>query len=56
MIQDYNFITHSTQAGAPSYKIVLGIATFGRTWSLDSDSEIAGVPPIHANGPGEAGT
>lgn len=44
-----------TQAGAPSNKIILGIATFGRTWKMDSESEIAGVPPIHVDGPGEAG-
>lgn len=43
------------QAGAPSYKIVVGVATYGRTWKLNSDSEISGVPPIHAEGPGEAG-
>lgn len=42
-------------SGAPSQKIVLSIATFGRTWKLDADSEIAGVPPIHTDGPGEAG-
>ncbi|XP_072930611.1 chitinase-like protein EN03 isoform X2 [Epargyreus clarus] len=48
-------INYWTQAGAPSGKIVLGIATFGRTWKLDSDSEISGVPPVHADGPGEAG-
>ncbi|KPJ00601.1 Chitinase-like protein EN03 [Papilio xuthus] len=48
-------VNYFTQAGAPTYKIIVGIATFGRTWALDSDSEIAGVPPVHANGPGEAG-
>ncbi|XP_039763264.1 chitinase-like protein EN03 [Pararge aegeria] len=42
-------------AGAPSSKVVLGIATYGRTWKLDSDSEISGVPPLHANEAGEAG-
>ncbi|CAH2034696.1 unnamed protein product, partial [Iphiclides podalirius] len=48
-------VNYFVQAGAPLYKIVLGIATFARTWSLDSESEIAGVPPLHANGPGEPG-
>ncbi|XP_023943547.2 chitinase-like protein EN03 isoform X2 [Bicyclus anynana] len=42
-------------SGAPSNKIVVGIATYGRTWKLDSDSEISGVPPLHANEAGEAG-
>lgn len=43
------------QQGASSTKIVVGIATYGRTWKLDSDSEISGVPPLHTDGPGEAG-
>ncbi|CAG9136023.1 Chitinase-like protein en03 [Plutella xylostella] len=42
-------------AGAPPTKIVVGIATYARTWKLDSDSEIAGVPPIHTDGAGEPG-
>lgn len=42
-------------SGAPSYKIIVGISTFARTWKLDAESEIAGVPPLHADGPGEAG-
>nr|XP_034839343.1 chitinase-like protein EN03 isoform X1 [Maniola hyperantus] len=48
-------INYWLSAGAPSNKIVLGIATYGRTWKLDSDSEISGVPPLHANEAGEAG-
>jgi GH18 family chitinase len=36
-------------------KIILGIGTFGVTWKLTSDSKISGVPPIEADGPGEAG-
>nr|XP_021205993.2 chitinase-like protein EN03 isoform X3 [Bombyx mori] len=48
-------VTYWLTSGAPSQKIVLSIATFGRTWKLDADSEIAGVPPIHTDGPGEAG-
>ncbi|CAG4955528.1 unnamed protein product [Colias eurytheme] len=48
-------ISYWLSAGAPSHKIVVGIATFARTWKLDSDSEISGVPPIHTDGPGEAG-
>nr|WCL15183.1 imaginal disc growth factor protein [Yponomeuta evonymella] len=47
-----NYWLHS---GAPSNKIVVGISTKARTWKLDADSEIAGVPPLHADGPGEAG-
>ncbi|MCP5809867.1 glycosyl hydrolase family 18 protein, partial [Klebsiella pneumoniae] len=38
-------VTYWLTSGAPSQKIVLSIATFGRTWKLDADSEIAGVPP-----------
>ncbi|XP_026319611.1 chitinase-like protein EN03 [Hyposmocoma kahamanoa] len=48
-------VSYWTQAGAPSNKIVLGIATFARTWKMDSESEISGVPPIQVDGPGEAG-
>ena len=36
-------------------KIILGIRTFGVTWKLTSDSKVSGVPPIGADGPGEAG-
>lgn len=43
-------------SGAPSGKLVVGISTRARTWKLDGESEIAGVPPLHADGPGEAGT
>lgn len=43
------------QGGAPAHKLVLGIPTAARTWKLDSESEISGVPPIHADGAGEAG-
>ncbi|CAH0402156.1 unnamed protein product [Chilo suppressalis] len=48
-------IAYWKQHGAPTTKLVLGIATFARTWKLDGDSEISGVPPIHTDGPGEAG-
>ncbi|XP_047524984.1 chitinase-like protein EN03 isoform X1 [Pieris napi] len=48
-------ISYWLTAGAPSSKIVIGIATYARTWKLDSDSEISGVPPLHTDGPGEAG-
>lgn len=48
-------ISYWTHAGAPAHKLVLGISTKARTWKLDGDSEISGVPPVSANGPGEAG-
>ncbi|XP_021196372.3 chitinase-like protein EN03 isoform X2 [Helicoverpa armigera] len=48
-------VTYWLQGGAPAQKLVLAIPTAARTWKLDSDSEIAGVPPLHADGPGEAG-
>ena len=48
-------VTYWLQAHAPPQKLILAIPTFGRTWKLDSDSEIAGVPPLHADGAGEAG-
>lgn len=48
-------VSYWLAGGAPSNKIVVGIASYARTWKLDSDSEISGVPPLHADGPGEAG-
>lgn len=43
------------QNGCPNNKIILGIATHGRTWTMDDDSSISGVPPFSAAGAGEAG-
>ncbi|XP_026500810.1 chitinase-like protein EN03 isoform X4 [Vanessa tameamea] len=48
-------VSYWLTSGAPSNKIVIGVATYGRTWKMDGDSEISGVPPIHVDGPGEAG-
>nr|QFZ95587.1 imaginal disc growth factor [Acanthobrahmaea europaea] len=48
-------VSYWLRSNAPSQKIVVAIPTFGRTWKLDSDSEIAGVPPLHTDGAGEAG-
>lgn len=41
--------------GTPGSKIVIGIPTFARTWKLTSDSQISGVPPLVADGPGAEG-
>ncbi|XP_015430447.1 PREDICTED: chitinase-like protein EN03 isoform X1 [Dufourea novaeangliae] len=41
--------------GTPGTKIVVGIPTFARTWKLTSESQISGVPPIVADGPGAEG-
>jgi len=41
--------------GLPAQQLILGIPTFGRTWKLTSDSGKTGVPPLKADGPGEAG-
>lgn len=37
-------------------KLIVGIATFGRTWKLTSESGNSGVPPLLADGAGEEGT
>lgn len=37
-------------------KLVLGIATYGRTWKMDKDSGKSGAPPVTSDGPGEEGT
>lgn len=52
----YIIIIFRLSAGAPSSKIIVGIAAYARTWKMDSESEISGVPPLHVDGPGEAGT
>ncbi|XP_076378568.1 imaginal disc growth factor 4 isoform X1 [Megalopta genalis] len=41
--------------GTPGTKIVVGIPTFARTWKLTSESQISGVPPLVADGPGAEG-
>ncbi|XP_050453622.1 chitinase-like protein Idgf4 isoform X1 [Cataglyphis hispanica] len=41
--------------GTPGSKIVIGIPTYARTWKLTGDSQISGVPPIVADGPGAPG-
>lgn len=43
------------QNGCPNNKVILGIPTYGRTWKLDEDSGLTGVPPLPADGGGEAG-
>lgn len=43
------------EKGVPAHKVILGIGAFGITWKLTSESKISGVPPIGADGPGEAG-
>ncbi|XP_050521925.1 chitinase-like protein EN03 [Daktulosphaira vitifoliae] len=37
-------------------KLVLGIATYGRTWKIEKDSTKSGAPPVTADGPGQEGT
>ncbi|KAG7212242.1 hypothetical protein KM043_012573 [Ampulex compressa] len=41
--------------GTPASKIVIGVPTFGRTWKLTSESQISGIPPLVADGPGAEG-
>ncbi|XP_069692127.1 chitinase-like protein EN03 [Periplaneta americana] len=43
------------EKGASASKLILGISSFGQSWKLNGDSKISGVPPIGAEGPGEAG-
>uniref|UniRef100_A0A1I8P709 GH18 domain-containing protein n=1 Tax=Stomoxys calcitrans TaxID=35570 RepID=A0A1I8P709_STOCA len=49
-------VTHWLQNGCPSDKLNLGIATFGRTWIMTSDSQLSGMPVVPATeGPAAAG-
>nr|QFZ95586.1 imaginal disc growth factor [Lasiocampa quercus] len=48
-------VNYWLQSGSPSQKLVIALSPVARTWKLDAESEIAGVPPLHADGPGEAG-
>nr|WIM01400.1 imaginal disc growth factor [Limnephilus flavicornis] len=41
--------------GLPGHKIVLGMATYARTWKMTSDSAISGVPPLTVEGPAPEG-
>lgn len=49
-------VNKTIEQGIDRSKIVLGIATFGRTWKLDADTDKTGVPPLKANGPADGGT
>lgn len=42
--------------GAPVEKLVLGVATFSRTWKLTENSQYDGNPPIRTHGPGAPGS
>ncbi|XP_014243232.1 chitinase-like protein EN03 isoform X2 [Cimex lectularius] len=43
------------QSGADPNKLNLGISTWARTWKLNEDSGLSGVPPLVADGPGDKG-
>ncbi|BET02449.1 imaginal disc growth factor [Nesidiocoris tenuis] len=48
-------VSYWLQHGGEASKIQLGIPTWGRTWKLTSDSGLSGVPPLIADGAGDAG-
>lgn len=40
----------------PRYKIVIGVAAFGRSWKMTTSSNSDGIPPVvHTDGPAPAG-
>ncbi|KAF5279870.1 hypothetical protein FQA39_LY18215 [Lamprigera yunnana] len=43
--------------GCPKGKLIFGIPTYSRTWTMTKDSGLSGIPPIeNTRGAGEAGT
>lgn len=40
-------VTSAIAARLPANKIIVAIPTHGRTWRLETDATITGVPPIH---------
>ncbi|VVC26223.1 Chitinase II,Glycoside hydrolase superfamily,Glycoside hydrolase family 18, catalytic [Cinara cedri] len=49
-------VNKTLELGIERNKMVLGIATFGRTWKLDAITDKTGTPPLKADGPADAGT
>lgn len=43
-------VTNLIARGVPAAKIVIGIPTFGRVWSIEEDKTTTGVPPVEGNG------
>lgn len=43
--------TYFVANGLPGNKIVIGLPTYGRAWSIEKDATITGSPPVAANGP-----
>lgn len=51
----YSMMISRLQNGCPNNKVIFGIPAYGRTWKIDEDSGLTGVPPLTTDGPGEAG-
>lgn len=41
--------------GLPANRVVIGVPTYGRAWSIEKEATITGAPPVKADGPAHEG-
>ncbi|CRL05586.1 CLUMA_CG018142, isoform A [Clunio marinus] len=41
--------------GLPSYRVVIGVPSYGRAWKIEADATVTGSPPVQADGPAPEG-
>ena len=48
-------VNYWLENGTPGEKIIVGIPTYARTWRMTGKSQVSGMPPMTAEGPGAEG-